>query len=213
MTESDHRDDAPRMGEDGFPVTAPGIAPDAAASRGAWIYVLPLALLVGFGLLAWQVLRTPADERKALPSALIAKPVPVMDLASLRPGEPNFDTAVLQGPGVKVVNIWASWCGPCRVEHPELMKLAEKGVAVYGINYKDDPEKARAFLRDLGDPFTLVGADERGRMGIEWGVYGVPETFIIDAEGRIAHKHVGPIQVDDLEKRILPALRAAGWDG
>ena len=186
---------------------------DPKPARGAWIYVLPLVMLIGFGILAWQVLLTPASERETLPSALIAKPVPQMDLPSLRAGEENLTTAVLQRPGPKVVNIWASWCGPCRVEHPKLMELAEMGVPVYGINYKDDPAKALKFLEDLGDPFALVGADERGRMGVEWGVYGVPETFVIDGEGRIAHKHVGPIQVDDLEKRILPALRKAGWEG
>lgn len=189
-------------------------APETPRSRpGAWVFVLPLVLILGFSALAWQVLRTPSAEREALPSALIAKPVPQMDLPSLRAGEENLSTAVLQRPGVKLVNIWASWCGPCRVEHPELIALAEKGVPIYGINYKDDPEKALKFLEDLGDPFALVGADEKGRMGIEWGVYGVPETFVIDGEGRIAHKHVGPIQVDDLEKKILPAMRRAGWDG
>ncbi|MGG7567384.1 DsbE family thiol:disulfide interchange protein [Rhodovulum sp. DZ06] len=192
------------------PQTDPEGAPK---SRGAWVFALPLAIVLGFGLLAWQVLLTPQAEREALPSALIAKPVPQMDLPSLRPGEENLSTAVLRRPGPKLVNIWASWCGPCRVEHPELMKLAEMGVTVYGINYKDDPEKARAFLADLGDPFALVGADEKGRMGIEWGVYGVPETFVITGEGTIAYKHVGPIQVNDLEEKILPALRNAGWEG
>lgn len=189
---------------------------DPAPRKGAGplVYAIPLALVAGFGALAWMTLATPQSERQALPSALIAKPVPQMDLPSLHPGGENLSTAVLQRPGVKIVNIWASWCGPCRIEHPELMKLAETtGVPVYGINYKDDPDKARAFLKQLGDPFAIVGEDETGRMGIEWGVYGVPETFVIDGEGRIAYKHVGPIQVDDLEKRVLPAMRKAGWQG
>lgn len=177
------------------------------------VYLLPLVLAAGFGVLAFNTLSTPQAEREALPSPLISKPVPQMDLPSLRAGEENLSTAVLQRPGVKIVNIWASWCGPCRIEHPKLMELAASGVPVYGINYKDDGDKARRFLADLGDPFALVGEDERGRMGIEWGVYGVPETFVIDGEGRIAYKHVGPIQADDLEKKLYPAMRKAGWEG
>ncbi|MDX1540672.1 MAG: redoxin domain-containing protein, partial [Geminicoccaceae bacterium] len=93
-----------------------------------------------------------------------------------------------------------------RVEHPLLMALAERGLAVYGINYKDQPEQAGAWLDELGDPFERIGMDRDGRVGIEWGVYGVPETFVVDAEGRIRHKHVGPLQAKDLETTILPML-------
>jgi cytochrome c biogenesis protein CcmG/thiol:disulfide interchange protein DsbE len=143
----------------------------------------------------------------------LQNPVPQMDLPALAAGDPNLTTALLQGPGIKILNIWASWCGPCRVEHPKLMELAALGVTVYGINYKDDPAKARKFLTDLGDPFAIVGLDEKGRMGIEWDVYGVPETFVIDADGRITHKHAGPIMNDDLQTKILPAMREAGWPG
>jgi cytochrome c biogenesis protein CcmG/thiol:disulfide interchange protein DsbE len=164
--------------------------------------VLGLVAVFGFGLF-----REDADQLK---STLIAKPAPEFDLPGLRPGEPNFATAALTGPGVKLVNIWASWCGPCRIEHPALEKLAAAGHVLYGINYKDDPDKALKFLAELGDPFTGIGADEKGRAAIDWGVYGVPETFVIDGEGRIAYKHIGPIQNDDLETKILPAIEAAG---
>jgi cytochrome c biogenesis protein CcmG/thiol:disulfide interchange protein DsbE len=95
---------------------------------------------------------------------------------------------------------------PCRVEHPVLMRLAEEGVAIFGINYKDPPDQAKAWLAELGDPFEKIGADRNGRVGIEWGVYGVPETFVVDAEGRIRHRHVGPIQARDLERTLLPIL-------
>ncbi|MEC9431467.1 MAG: DsbE family thiol:disulfide interchange protein [Pseudomonadota bacterium] len=172
-----------------------------------WI-LFPLAAFLALAGLSYQML---GRDQEALPSALIDRPVPDFDLPSLREGAPNFATASLKGQGVKLVNIWASWCGPCRVEHPELMKLAGMGVTIDSINYKDKREGARAFLEELGDPFAQVGADVKGRAGIEWGVYGVPETFVITDAGEIAYKHVGPIQNSDLETKILPALRAAGW--
>jgi cytochrome c biogenesis protein CcmG/thiol:disulfide interchange protein DsbE len=93
------------------------------------------------------------------------------------------------------------------------MELAERGATVYGLNYKDERGNALGFLDDLGDPYDAVGADRKGRAGIEWGVYGVPETFVVDGDGRIVFKHVGPIQNDDLETKILPAMREAGWEG
>ena len=111
---------------------------------------------------------------------------------------------------VYVVEFWATWCGPCRVEHPFLMQLAAEGVQIHGFNYKDTPGQARAFLDELGDPYTRVGEDRTGRAGIEWGVYGVPETFVINGDGMIVYKHVGPIQNRDLETRIRPAIEAAG---
>jgi cytochrome c biogenesis protein CcmG/thiol:disulfide interchange protein DsbE len=113
---------------------------------------------------------------------------------------------------VKLVNIWASWCGPCRIEHPALMQLAAEGVTLHGINHRDEPANARGFLAELGDPFTLVGVDRTGRAGVEWGVYGVPETFVINGRGEIVYKHVGPIQGSDLEKRIRPAIARAAQE-
>jgi cytochrome c biogenesis protein CcmG/thiol:disulfide interchange protein DsbE len=98
---------------------------------------------------------------------------------------------------------------PCRVEHPRLAELAAMGLPVHGINYKDRQEGAEKFLAELGDPFTLIGVDRNGRAAIEWGVYGVPETFVIDGQGRIVYKHIGPIQGSDIERKILPAIEKA----
>jgi cytochrome c biogenesis protein CcmG/thiol:disulfide interchange protein DsbE len=117
----------------------------------------------------------------------------------------GFSRADLGGQPM-LVNIFASWCVPCRIEHPVITRLAELGVPVNAINYKDDPAKATAFLKELGDPFRKVGADRTGRTAIEWGVYGVPETFVIDKQGNVAYKHVGPMQPRDLERTILPLL-------
>ncbi|SET62343.1 DsbE family thiol:disulfide interchange protein [Oceanicella actignis] len=172
--------------------------------------LLPLAVFALIAAMFWGGL---GRDHETLPSPLVSKPVPEFSLPGLREGEPPLDSALLRAPGVKMVNIWASWCGPCRVEHPFLMQLKALGVPVYGINYKDSRANALRFLEEEGDPFAQVGADEKGRAAIEWGVYGVPESFVVDGQGRIAYKHVGPIQNDDLETKILPALRAAGWQG
>jgi cytochrome c biogenesis protein CcmG, thiol:disulfide interchange protein DsbE len=164
------------------------------------LYLIPVAVFVALGIgLAVGLTRDPGT----LPSALIDHPVPTFDLPALEGGE-DFSSADLKGQ-VSLVNVFASWCVPCRVEHPMLMKLAESGVPIYGINYKDPADKAQAWLGELGNPFTKIGADRSGRVGIDWGVYGVPETFVIDAQGRIRHKHVGPIQARDLES-LLPIL-------
>jgi cytochrome c biogenesis protein CcmG/thiol:disulfide interchange protein DsbE len=162
-------------------------------------YLLPVAvfLIVAAGL-AIGLTRDPST----LPSALIDKPVPVFKLPALPgPGadRSGLSTDDLQGK-VQLVNVFASWCGPCRVEHPVLMKLARDGVTIQGLNYKDQPDDALGFLAELGDPYEKIGADGNGRVGIEWGVYGVPETFIVDAAGKIRHKHVGPIQARDVDR-------------
>jgi len=142
-----------------------------------------------------------------LPSPLIGKPVPVFDLPPIDGRQDGLSTADLKGQ-VSIVNVWASWCVPCRVEMPLLNELAATGtVPIYGINYKDRPEAALAFLEELGEPYTQIGADRSGRVSIDWGVYGLPETFVIDAEGRIAYKHVGPFNRRMLEEDILPVVR------
>ncbi|MEM7684517.1 MAG: DsbE family thiol:disulfide interchange protein [Pseudomonadota bacterium] len=155
-------------------------------------------------VLAVFMLGLQREDVQRLPSALINKPVPDFTLAPLRTGEPELSDEALVGNGVKLLNIWASWCGPCRIEHPHLMDLAAEGVAVHGINYKDAPENAEAFLLELGDPYQMIGADRNGRTGIEFGVYGVPETFVINDAGKIVYKQVGPVT-----ERELPKLRAA----
>ncbi len=149
------------------------------------------------------------EDKDVLPSVLIDKPAPEFALSPLREGAQGLSRADLEAPGVKLVNIWASWCGPCRIEHPLLMSLAEEGLTIHGINYKDRPEAAEAFLEELGDPYALIGSDDTGRTGIEFGVYGVPETFVVNADGVIVYKHVGPIMPRDVEKRLRPAIEAA----
>ena len=154
-----------------------------------------------------------ADGGRNLPSPLVGKPAPEFTLPPLFEDQPGFSTADLTAPGVKLVNIWASWCVPCRVEHPKLTELAAMGMTVHSINYKDTATAAKQFLDDLGNPFALIGADRKGRVGIDWGVYGVPETFVIDGQGRIIYKHIGPIQGTDIEKKILPAVEQAKGGG
>lgn len=169
--------------------------------------VLPLVALVGLlAVFALNINRDPS----LVQSVLINKPAPQFALPAVEGlGVPGFDTAGLKG-HVTLVNVFASWCIPCRIEHPVLEALkAQTGVALYGINQKDAPENARAFLAELGNPYDAVGADTAGRTSIDWGVYGVPETFLVDAEGIIVFKHVGPISPDALETEIIPAIDKA----
>ena len=149
--------------------------------------------------------KTAAD----IPSALIGKPPPQFELPPIEGMEGGFGTADLAGK-VALVNVFASWCPPCHQEHPLLMRLARAGVAIYGINHKDRPEDARGFLERLGNPYRRVGADRAGRVSIDWGVYGYPETFVLDPTGRIRYRHVGPILARDLETRILPLIEELG---
>ncbi len=170
-----------------------------------WLYLLPVGLfVVVVAALGWGLGR----DSSVLPSALVGRPAPDFALPPI-PGRDDhgFSRADLGGRPV-LVNVWASWCVPCRAENPVLLRLArEKGVVIHGLNYKDKAEDARAFLQSLGDPFTYVGQDLDGRVGIEWGVYGVPETFVVDAEGVIRYRHVGPMVWRDVEEKILPLLR------
>lgn len=178
-------------------------APPAGRPRRRLIFLIPAALFAIVGaFLAIGLTRDPST----LPSALLGKPVPDFALPPLegRAGEGLSTADLAKGP--LLVNVFASWCVPCRVEHPQLMRLAAEGVTIHAINYKDQPEDALDFLGELGDPFARVGVDRSGRVGIEWGVYGVPETYVIDRDGRIALRHVGPLQPQDLDKTVLPLL-------
>ncbi len=171
--------------------------------RRGHLFLIPLLLFVAIGgFLALGLTRDPGT----LPSTLIGRPAPTFTLPPIegRDGA-GLATSDLGGQPM-LVNIFASWCVPCRIEHPVITRLAEQGVPVHGINYKDDPAKAMAWLKELGDPFGKVGSDRNGRAAIEWGVYGVPETFVIDKAGKVAYKHVGPLQPRDLERTILPLL-------
>ena len=174
--------------------------------RGRLIYLLPLGL---FLVLAVYFAVGLTKDPKLIPSALIDKPAPEFNLPTITGMDGSgFSTADLKKGTVSVVNVFASWCVPCRAEHPEINKLARMGIVpVYGLNYKDEPKAARAWLNELGSAYTAIGADESGRVGIDWGVYGVPETFILDGAGRIRFKHTGPIVGDKLEKEILPLIR------
>lgn len=171
--------------------------------RISWA-ILPLAIFAGLSAaFFWGLFNK--DDR--LPSTLIGRNVPGFSLPPIEGMDPGLSSADLRGE-VSIVNVWASWCVPCRVEMPLLVELAEAGsVPIFGINYKDAPEAARQFLDELGNPYTLIGADRNGRVAIEWGVYGLPETFVIDADGRIAYKHVGPFDRHALENEILPIVR------
>jgi cytochrome c biogenesis protein CcmG, thiol:disulfide interchange protein DsbE len=170
------------------------------------LMVLPPVIFAG--LAAMFYLGMQRDDPDALPSVQIGREAPQVALTQLGPGLP-FDNTVLQEPGVKIVNYWASWCAPCRVEHPHLMALAEEGIPIYGINYKDDPAKALAFLAELGDPYAALGADTTGRTAIDWGVYGVPETYVIDGEGRVVFRLAGPVTSLTMNSQVRPAIEAA----
>jgi cytochrome c biogenesis protein CcmG/thiol:disulfide interchange protein DsbE len=186
---------------------------DGSPARGGLSRFAPLlAFLVIGGLFAGYLIASQffGYDRDTLPSTLIGSPAPTVALPPLEEGAPTIDAEALRAPGVKLVNVWASWCVPCRVEHPFLVDLATAGVTVFGINYRDTPANARGFLEEMGDPFARIGTDRTGRAGVEWGVYGVPETFVIDGEGVIVFKHVGPLQRDVLENKLWPAIRAAG---
>ncbi|MCB1508938.1 MAG: DsbE family thiol:disulfide interchange protein [Hyphomicrobiaceae bacterium] len=177
----------------------------------AFLPLIAFLLIGGVFLFALSSGRDP----QALPSTLIGQPAPHTALPALEglggPAGPvpGFDTADFAG-RVTILNVWASWCGPCRQEHPLLMRLAERGdITLTGVNYKDDPENARRFLGALGNPYDEIGTDREGRAVIDWGVYGVPETFIIDAAGIVRHKHIGPLTEEALRETFLPALEAA----
>lgn len=190
----------------------------AAASKPRRRLGLVAAPAIVFALMALMfafALKT-GDPSK-LPSALIGRPAPKVALEALdglvvggKP-VPPFSTAVLGNGKPAVVNFWASWCVPCVQEHPFLIEIsARTGLAVHGINYKDQTAAARRFLGLHGNPFTTVGVDGSGRAAIEWGVYGMPETFVVDGQGIIVYKHVGPISRESLDAKVLPALVKAG---
>jgi len=179
------------------------------ASPRRWALVA-LPLVIFLALLALLFFRLGAGDPSKLPSALIGKPAPMLSLPPLeglqRDGVPvpGLDPRAFAG-NVTIVNVWASWCAPCREEHPYLVKIAgDSRVRLVGINYKDGAENARRFLGRYGNPFVAVGVDAGGRAAIEWGVYGVPETFVVGRDGTIAFKQIGPI----VEERTFQAFMA-----
>lgn len=146
-------------------------------------------------------------DRDALPSAREGQPAPAVQLAQLGDLE-LFDDATLRDGQVRLVNYWASWCAPCRAEHPLLEELAQE-VPVLGVNYRDQPDRALDFLDELGNPFAASGADASGRMALDWGLYGVPETYVVAGDGTVMLRFAGPITRDVIANRIRPAIEAA----
>ena len=168
-----------------------------------WLALLPLVALVALAALfvGWSLNRDPQVK----PDAMVGKPVPVTILPLLRSqGELDLKTAGVGKP--MIVNVFASWCAPCRIEHPRLMALEAQGVRLVGVAYKDEPAATRAFLEELGDPFATVIADREGRLGIELGISGVPETYAVDAWGKIVAKSSGPLLTDEDVAHLIEAL-------
>jgi len=167
-------------------------------------YLLPLLTFIG---LAIALVLALTHNPSRIPSALIGKPVPEFALPPVKGRTLGLASSDLSG-DVSLVNVFASWCVACREEHPVFMQLKADGmVAIHGLNYKDQPNDAARWLNTMGDPYTRTGADISGRVAIEWGVYGVPETFVITKDGRIAYKHIGAVTPEVLGQTILPLVR------
>ncbi len=172
------------------------------------LYLVPALIFVGLALVFFHSLSGPPPDE--LPSALIDKPAPALVLPPLDAGAKAFMPADLRAGRVTVLNVWASWCVPCRAEAPALAALAaRKDIVLYGLVYKDKAASARAYLNDVGDPFSRIDLDADGHAGIEWGIYGVPETFVIDGKGIVRFRYAGPIVGNALETDILPAIARA----
>ncbi len=166
-------------------------------------FILPLALF--FALVIFLAVGLRLNPRE-VPSPLVGRPAPTFTLPSLLKPEQSITPDIFQG-RVSLFNVWASWCVACRQEHPYLMQLAREGVTLYGLDYKDTREAGLGWLDKLGNPYRQVLFDESGKAGIDWGVYGVPETFVIDKQGIIRYKHIGPITPKDWEEKIGPLVR------
>ena len=188
--------------------------PAAPKKRATWVALLPLLVFMGLAaVFAVQLLS--GKDSSAIPSALIGKQAPQTNLPAveglMRDGVPvpGLNSEDFKGK-LTLVNVWGSWCVPCRQEHPLLMEIAKDSrIRLVGLNYKDQPENARRFLGDLGNPFAAVGADRAGRSAIEWGVYGVPETFLVGPDGKIIYKHVGPFTPESVRDELMPAVAKA----
>lgn len=169
------------------------------------LMILPPAIFAALAAtFLWGMNR---DDPNNLPSAMIGRQAPAVPTTTL-PGKTQLTDEMLRQPGVKLVNFWASWCPPCRAEHPTLTALSEQ-LPVYGIDLKDPEANALSFLADDGDPYAAIATDPRGRTAIDWGVTAPPETFIIDGEGRILHRFAGPLIREDYTERFLPELERA----
>lgn len=185
------------------PETEPPVEPQPPERRGpSALIIAPLFGLVLTGLFGWGLFSSSGD----LPSTLIQKPVPQFTLPPVKGRSEGLATKDLMGQ-VTLVNFFASWCVACRAEHPLFMEISRKGlVPLYGINYKDQPDDAQSWLKDMGDPYGRIGADIKGRVAIDWGVYGIPETFVIAPDGTVAFKLVGAMTRETLDNKIMPIV-------
>jgi cytochrome c biogenesis protein CcmG/thiol:disulfide interchange protein DsbE len=184
-----------------------------APRRRSWLVAAPLIVFAGLATIFW--FRLGSGDPSKIPSALIGRPAPQMKLPALDglvsagAPVPGLDPAALQG-RVSIVNVWASWCVPCHDEAPLLLTLGKElraqGVQMIGINQKDAPDNARRFLGRYGNPFDIVGVDGNGRGSIEWGVYGVPETFVVGRDGRITYKLIGGVTPENVESKLRPEI-------
>ena len=167
-------------------------------------FVLPLAVFIFISSIFYFGLSN--QDREQLPSAFLEEQSPELKL-ELIAGKSLPTSQDLMLPNIKIVNFWASWCGPCRAEHKNLERLSDMGYTLIGVNYKDEPRQALSFLKELGDPYKKVGSDRSGRTGIDWGIYGIPETFLVDAKGTIIMRHAGPLTDSVVERKVLPYLK------
>ena len=198
-----------------MPARAPRPETDRDAARRPLLIFLPLVLFAA--LMALFLVRLYSGDAALLPSALIGRQVPAFVLPPVEglPGKQGFSDADLRQGKVTLVNVFASWCVPCHQEHELIMRLSadpvliRAGVRLFGLAYKDDPANIRRFLAEAGDPFARIGADRKGRAAIDWGVYGVPETFIVKGDGTIAYRYVGPVTEDSYRESVLPEIEKA----
>lgn len=170
------------------------------------LLILPPVLLAGF--VAFVAIGNYRGDRDDLPSARAGHAAPNVELTQLE-DLPLFTDNMLRSGQVTLVNFWASWCPPCRAEAPVVEDLAASGITVLGVNYRDEPDRAMDFLDELGNPYSAVGADPRARMGLDWGVVGLPETFVVDGDGNILMRHAGPLTAEVIEQRLRPVIERA----
>jgi len=169
------------------------------------LMIAPPAIFAGLAALFFFGMQR--DNPDELPSAMVGREAPAVEVTDLGFLE-TFTDADLRNGELKLVNFWASWCAPCRAEHPTLMQLQDEGIKIMGVNYKDNAQNGAAFLEELGNPFAKGGADANGKMALNWGVYGVPETYLVDGDGKILLRIAGPLVQRELEKRLRPILEA-----
>jgi cytochrome c biogenesis protein CcmG/thiol:disulfide interchange protein DsbE len=170
------------------------------------LFAAPLVGLAG-GAAGFYAYMASGRDPRGVPSVLVGRPPPPLDLDPLHDSQPRLTSAVFGQGRPVVVNFWASWCAPCRIEHPQLLRLSRERTIVVGIAYKDRPADAQNFLTQLGDPFALIGQDGTGRTAIEWGVYGVPETYLVDARGIVRWRFAGAVTPEILADQLHPLLR------